>query len=147
MAQNDRKVRDIMTPDPACVSEKDNIREVARIMAREDTGVVPVVEGKKVIGMITDRDIVVRLVAEGKDPSNASVKEAMTRNVRAVKEDSSVSDVLDVMSKSQVRRVPVVNDRDEIVGIVSMGDVAEKTNQDDKVGKTVENISEAPPNN
>ncbi|MEK6375632.1 MAG: CBS domain-containing protein [Acidobacteriota bacterium] len=147
MAQNDRKVRDIMTPDPVCVSEKDNIREVARIMAREDTGVVPVVDGKKVVGMITDRDIVVRLVAEGKDPSNASVKEAMTRNVRAVKEDSSVSDVLDVMSKSQVRRVPVVNDRDEIVGIVSMGDVAVETNQDGKVGKTVENISEAPPNN
>ena len=90
--------------------------------------------------MITDRDIVVRLVAEGKDPSNARVDEAMTRNVRAVKEDSSVTDVLDVMSKAQVRRVPVVNDRDEIVGIVSMGDVAVETNQDGKVGKTVENI-------
>jgi CBS domain-containing protein len=147
MAQNDRKVRDIMTPDPACVSEKDSIREVARIMAREDTGVVPVVDGKKVIGMITDRDIVVRLVAEGKDPSNARVDEAMTKNVRTVKEDSGVSDVLDVMSRSQVRRVPVVNDRNEIVGIVSMGDVAVETNQDGKVGKTVENISEAPPNN
>ena len=147
MAHNDRKVRDIMTPDPSCVSEKDNIREVARIMAREDTGVVPVVDGKKVIGMITDRDIVVRLVAEGKDPSNARVTDAMTKNVRAVKEDSSVSDVLDVMSKAQVRRVPVVNSRDEIVGIVSMGDVAIETNQDNKVGKTVENISEAPPNN
>ena len=71
----------------------------------------------------------------------------MTKNVRTVKEDSGVSDVLDVMSKSQVRRVPVVNDRNEIVGIVSMGDVAVETNQDGKVGKTVENISEAPPNN
>ena len=154
MAQNDKKsgpggrqVRDIMTPDPACVSEKDSIREVARIMAREDTGIVPVVEGKKVIGMITDRDIVVRLVAEGKDPANARVNEAMTKNVRAVKEDSTVSEVLYVMSRAQVRRVPVVNDRDEIVGIVSMGDVAERTSADGKVGKTVENISEAPPNN
>jgi CBS domain-containing protein len=147
MAHNDRKVRDIMTPNPACVSDKDSIRDAARIMAREDTGVVPVVEGKKVVGMITDRDIVVRLVAEGKDPGTARVNEAMTKNVRSVKEDSTVSDVLDVMSRSQVRRVPVVNDRDEIVGIVSMGDVAEKTNQDGKVGKTVENISEAPPNN
>ena len=154
MAQNDKKsgpggrsIRDIMTPDPACVSEKDSIREVARIMAREDTGVVPVVEGKKIVGMITDRDIVVRLVAEGKDPANARVNEAMSKNVRAVKEDSSVNDVLDLMSRAQVRRVPVVNDRDEIVGIISMGDVAEKTNQDGKVGKAVENISEAPPNN
>jgi len=127
MAQNDKKsgpggrnIREIMTPDPACVSEKDSIREVARIMAREDTGVVPVVEGKKIVGMITDRDIVVRLVAEGKDPANARVNEAMSKNVRAVKEDSSVNDVLDLMSRAQVRRVPVVNDRDEIVGIISM---------------------------
>ena len=147
MAQNDRHVRDIMTPDPACVTERDTIREVARIMAHEDTGIVPVVDGKKIIGMITDRDIVVRLVAEGKDPTNAHVKEAMTRSVRSVKENDTVKDVLDVMSGSQVRRVPVINDRNEIVGIVSMGDVATNTNQDGKVGKTVEDISQAPPNN
>ena len=147
MARNDRHIREVMTSDPVCVSERDSIREVARIMAREDTGVVPVVDGKKIIGMITDRDIVVRLVAEGKDPANARVNEAMTKNVRAVKEDSTVSEVLDVMSRAQVRRVPVVNDRNEIVGIVSMGDIATETNQDGKVGQTVENISQAPPNN
>ena len=147
MAQNDRHVRDIMTPDPACVTERDTIREVARIMAREDTGIVPVVDGKKIIGMITDRDIVVRLVAEGKDPSNAHVNEAMTKNVRAVKETDSVNDAINVMSSSQVRRVPVVNDRNEIVGIVSMKDLAESGNQEGKIGKAVENISTAPPNN
>ena len=154
MAQNDRKsgrgsrhVRDVMTADPVCVSERDTVREVARIMAREDTGVVPVVDGKKVIGMITDRDIVVRLVAEGKDPANAHVNEAMTKNVRAVKEDDTVSDVLNVMSSTQVRRVPVVNDRNEIVGIVSMKDLAETGNQDGKIGQAVEQISTAPPNN
>ena len=147
MAKNDKHIRDIMTPDPVCVSEGDSIREAARIMAREDTGVVPVVDGKKVIGMITDRDIVVRLVAEGRDPANAHVNEAMTKNVRAVRETDSVNDALNVMSSAQVRRVPVVNDRNEIVGIVSMKDVAGTGNQDDKVGKTVENISTAPPNN
>ena len=142
-----RPVRDIMTPNPATVSEKDTVREAARIMAREDTGVVPVVDGKKVIGMITDRDIVVRLVAEGKDPSNAKVNEAMTKNVRAVKEDSPVQEVLDVMSKAQVRRVPVVNQNNELVGIVSIGDVATETKQDGKVGQTIEKISDARPNN
>ena len=147
MAKNDRHIRDIMTSDPVCVSERDSIREVARIMAREDTGVVPVVDGKKVIGMITDRDIVVRLVAEGKDPANANVNEAMTKNVRAVKENDTVNDVLNVMSGSQVRRVPVINDRNEIVGIVSMKDLADTGNQDGKIGKAVENISAAPPNN
>ena len=154
MAQNDRKsgpgsrhVRDLMTPDPVCVSQGDSIREAARIMAREDTGVVPVVDGKKIVGMITDRDIVVRLVAEGKDPSNANVKEAMTKNIRAVKENDTVNDVLHFMSGSQVRRVPVVNDRNEIVGIVSMGDLATSGNQEGKVGQAVEDISAAPPNN
>jgi CBS domain-containing protein len=154
MAQNDRKsgsgsrhVRDLMTPDPVCVSEGDSIRDAARIMAREDTGVVPVVDGKKIIGMITDRDIVVRLVAEGKDPSSANVKEAMTKNIRAVKENDTVNDVLSVMGSSQVRRVPVVNERNEIVGIVSMGDLAISGNEDGKVGQAVEEISAAPPNN
>jgi CBS domain-containing protein len=144
-ALNQTKACDVMTPNPVAVSEKDSIREVAQIMAREDTGVVPVVDGKKVIGMITDRDIVVRLVAEGKDPANARVNEAMSKNVRAVKEDTLVNEVLRVMSNSQIRRVPVVNSSDELVGIVSIGDIA-TTNRDGKVGQTLEEISEAPPN-
>lgn len=144
---NQRSARDVMTRNPACVSEKDSIRDAAKIMAKEDTGVVPVVEGKKIVGMITDRDIVVRLVAEGKDANSSKVTEAMSKNVRSVKEDAPVSEVLSLMSKSQIRRVPVVNNDNEIVGIISIGDIAEKTNQDDKIGQTVENISEAPPNN
>lgn len=142
-----RHVRDVMTANPVTVSEKDSIRDAARIMAREDTGVVPVVEGKKVIGMITDRDIVIRLVAEGKDPANARVKEAMSSNVRAVKEDTPVNDVLDLMSKAQVRRIPVVNTNNELVGIVSIGDIATDSRENSKVGRAVEQISEGPANN
>jgi len=144
MAQN---VRDFMTPNPVAVSEKDSIREVAKIMAKIDTGVVPVVDGKKVIGMITDRDIVVRLVAEGKDPSSSSVKDAMSKNVRAVNEDATVSEALLMMSNAQIRRVPVVNTNNELVGIVSIGDIATDSEENGRVGKTVERISEAPPNN
>jgi len=144
MAQN---VRDFMTPNPVAVSEKDSIREVAKIMAKIDTGVVPVVDGKKVIGMITDRDIVVRLVAEGKDPSSSSVKDAMSKNVRAVNEDATVSEALLMMSYAQIRRVPVVNTNNELVGIVSIGDIATDSEENGRVGKTVERISEAPPNN
>jgi CBS domain-containing protein len=147
MAKNDKQIRDVMTSDPVCVSEGDTIREAARIMAREDTGVVPVVEGKKIVGMITDRDIVVRLVAEGRDPASAQVNEAMSKNIRTVKENDTVGDVLNVMSSSQVRRVPVVNESNEIVGIVSMKDLADTGNQEDKIGRAVENISSAPPNN
>ncbi len=142
-----RHIRDVMTPNPECVTEKDSIRDVARIMKDQDTGVVPVVDGKKIIGLITDRDIVVRGLAEGKNLENVRVDELMTRSVRSVRDDASVNEALEMMSKSEIRRVPVVNQNDELVGILSLGDIASQTNQDGKVGQTVENISEAPPNN
>ncbi|MGZ4810346.1 MAG: CBS domain-containing protein [Thermoanaerobaculia bacterium] len=147
MPKDNRKVRDIMTPNPQTVTEKDSIRDVARIMADRDTGVVPVVDGKKIIGLITDRDIVVRLVAAGKDLANARVNEVMTKNVRSVKEDTPVSEVFDLMGKAEIRRVTVVDRNDEIIGIVSIGDLAKQTKQDGQIGQTIEHISEGRPNN
>jgi CBS domain-containing protein len=153
MAQNQksgpgsRHIRDVMTPNPECVTEKDSIRDVARIMKDQDTGVVPVVDGKKIIGLITDRDIVVRGLAEGKNLENMRVNELMTKSVRSVREDASVNEALEMMGNSEIRRVPVVNQNDELVGILSLGDIASQTNQDGKVGQAVETISEAPPNN
>jgi|SRR5215212_5703214 len=144
-----RHVRDVMTPNPDCVSQDANVKEAARIMRDRDTGVVPVVDdgGKKVIGLITDRDIVVRGIAEGKDLTNCRVNELMTKHVRSVREDAPVDEVLTLMTSAEVRRVPVVNGRDEIVGIVSLGDIAVETNKDGRVGKAIEDISQAPPNN
>ena len=144
---NSRHVRDVMTPNPECVSQQDSIRDVARIMKDTDTGVVPVVDGKKIIGLVTDRDIVVRGIAEGRDLTNVKVNEIMTRSVRSVKEDTPVSEVLELMGSAEIRRVPVVNGNDELVGIISIGDIATNTSTDQKVGKALENISEAPPNN
>ena len=141
------KIRDVMTPNPECVSEKDTVLQVARIMRDQDTGVVPVVDGKRIVGMVTDRDIVVRAIADGKNLDSVRVNEVMTKNVRSVKEDSTVDEVLSLMSNAEIRRVPVVNSSNEIVGIISLGDLAVNTNKDNKVGKAVENISEAPPNN
>ena len=146
-SHNSRQIRDVMTANPECVSEKDSLRDVARIMKERDTGVVPVVDGRKLIGLITDRDIVVRGIAEGKNLENASVSELMTKQVRTVREDASVNDALELMNRAEVRRVAVVNSNDELVGIVSLGDISVNTNKDDKVGKTVESISGAPPNN
>ena len=147
MAKETRHVRDVMTPNPECVSEKDSIRDVARIMKEQDTGVVPVVDGKRIIGLITDRDIVVRGIAEGRELSSVKLNEIMSKSVRSVKEDTPLTEVLDLMSSAEIRRVPVVNGDNELVGIVSLGDIATNSNQDGRVGKTVENISEAPPNN
>ena len=141
-----RQVRDVMTKNPQTVTSKDNIVAAARIMRDSDTGVVPVVENKKIIGLITDRDIVVRMVAESRSANDVNVSELMSKSVRTVREDTPVNDVLTLMSSASVRRVPVVNSSDELVGIVSMGDIA-KENKDGKVGQAVENISEAPPNN
>jgi CBS domain-containing protein len=143
-----RQVRDVMTANPSSVRDSDSIRDVARIMKEQDTGVVPVCDGaKKIIGMVTDRDIVVRLIADGKDPMNARVTDVMTKSVRKVQEDATVDDVLSLMSSSEIRRVPVVNRNDELVGIVSIGDISTQTNQDGKVGQAIEDISQAKPNN
>ena len=147
MANNSQQIRDVMTANPECVSGKDSLRDVARIMKDKDTGVVPVVDGRKIIGLITDRDIVVRGLAEGKDLANANVSELMTKQVRTVRDDASVNDALDLMNSADVRRVAVVNSNDELVGIVSLGDISINTDKDSKVGKTVESISGAPPNN
>jgi CBS domain-containing protein len=145
--QNTRQVRDVMTANPETVSERSSLRDVARIMKDQDTGIVPVVEGRKIIGLVTDRDIVVRGLAEGKNLENATVTDVMTRQVRSVRDDASVNDALELMNRADVRRVAVVNGQDELVGIVSLGDISINTNKDDKVGKTVESISGAPPNN
>lgn len=142
-----RRVRDIMTANPACVTEKDSILEAARLMKREDAGAIPVVDGKKVVGIITDRDIVVRLVAEGKNLNDCKVNEAMTKHIRVVREDDSVNDVLEVMKSANIRRVPVCDDNDQIVGIVAMADLAIEGNEKGKVGDVVQDISEARPNN
>lgn len=142
-----RHIRDVMTPNPECVSEKDSLQDVARIMKDQDTGVVPVVDGRKIVGLITDRDIVVRGLAEGKDLATTRVNELMTKSIRSVREDSTVSEALNLMGNAEIRRVPVVNGNNELVGIVSLGDIASQTNQDGKVGKAVEEISQAPPNN
>ena len=142
-----QRAGDVMTRNPETVSEKDSVRDAAQIMANRETGVVPVVDGKKVIGMVTDRDIVVRLVAAGKDCSSARISDVMTRHVRAVKEDTPLDDVMKLMSDAQVRRIPVVDRNDEIIGIVSVGDLAVETGESHKVGKTVTQISEGSGNN
>lgn len=146
-------IRDVMTPNPQTVTEKDTIVQAARIMRDQDTGVVPVVDdSRKIIGLITDRDIVVRAIADGKDISKVRVNELMTKQVRTVNEDASVREVLEVMSGAQIRRVPVVNRNNELIGIVSMKDIATDTKEDSKVGQAkvgqaVEQISRGPANN
>src|SRR4051794_11557192 len=90
-----RRVRDVMTANPECVRENDGIVEAARIMKSEDAGVVPIIDNdRKLVGIITDRDIVVRLVADGRNPLDCKVNEAMTKHIRSVRDDATVDEVM-----------------------------------------------------
>ncbi len=137
------KMNEAMTRDVRIGRPDQTLREIARTMAEVDTGVMPVAEGDQLVGMITDRDIAVRGVAEGKGP-DTPVREVMTPDVKYCFEDE---DVARNMAEIQVRRLPVMTRDKRLVGIVSLGDISTMTNADNKVGKTVESISEAPPNN
>ena len=141
------KVRELMTEEVATVTLATTLNEVASKMKQEDTGAIPVLDEDRLVGIVTDRDIVIRCIAEGKDPGSARVNEVMTKSVRKVNEDATVKEVLTMMSSSEIRRVPVVNDRDEIVGIVSIGDIATQANQEGRIGQAIGDISQAPPNN
>jgi CBS domain-containing protein len=129
-----------MTPNPRTVSPQDSIQNAARIMRDEDTGVVPVVDNGKPVGVITDRDIVVRAVAEG-GQLNRPVRDIVTNELIAATPDMSVSEATELMSAHQVRRLPVV-ENNRLVGIVSIGDIAVKEGKDSRVGDALQHISE-----
>ena len=133
-------VREVMTTNPRCVSPNDSIQIAARIMKEEDTGVVPVVEDGRPIGLITDRDIVVRAVADGAQ-ANKPVREIASTEVVCATPEMSTREATKLMSERQIRRLPVV-ENDRIVGIVSLGDIAVKEGKDSRTGETLENISE-----
>ena len=135
------KVSDVMTPNPRTVTLSDTIQAVAKIMRDEDTGAVPVVEdGSHVVGMITDRDIVIRAVADG--DMECTVDDIVTDDVVFATPNMSTAEAAELMSEHQVRRLPVVDEDENIVGIVSLGDLAVKENRDSRMGETLESISE-----
>ena len=138
------KVQDIMTKDPACVTPATTVRDVAQLMQREDTGAVPVVEStdsRRLVGMVTDRDIAIRVVAEGRG-ADTRVSEVMTESrLATLGADASVDDVMRRMADEQVRRIPIVDERGALVGIVSQADVVRKARNDGQSEQTIEEIS------
>ena len=137
------KVRDAMTSRPFCVSPDTPITEAAQVMEKEDIGAIPVLDGEQLDGMVTDRDIVIRAIAKGKDPSGMPVREVLSRDVVTVRADTKLSDAVELMSIHQVRRLPVVDDENRLVGVITQADIAldakEKTS-----GQMVEEISKQP---
>lgn len=117
--------RDVMTADPACCSPNTTLDEVARLMAQTDCGEIPVIDpSDRIVGVVTDRDIVCRVVAEGKNPMAYTAETCMSGPVVTVRDDSPLADVVATMEQHQIRRVPVVDERDSCVGIISQADVS-----------------------
>ena len=141
------KVKEAMHKGVQWVGPDTPVAEVAKLMCENDIGAIPVGENDRLIGMVTDRDIVVRCIADGKNPNDAKVNDVMTKSIRKVQEDATINEVIGLMKGSEIRRVPVVDRNDKIVGIVSIGDIASGGENRGKVGDAIEDISEAAPNN
>jgi CBS domain-containing protein len=134
-------VRDIMTKDVQTVTPNTVLKDAAQIMKTRDFGSVPVVEGRKAIGVITDRDIAIRGVAEGRDPASTKVSDVMTREVVAVHETDDLLEAERLMTDRQLRRLPVLNEQEELVGYLAMAKVA-RNESPEKAGKVIKGVSE-----
>ncbi len=117
-------VKDVMTTSPACCGPNDRIDTVAKLMLEHDCGMIPVCDGTRVIGVITDRDITCRTVATGKTPMAVPVSEVMTRTIHSIRDDETVEAAIDLMKTKQIRRVLVLNEKGKLVGVVSPADLA-----------------------
>lgn len=138
------KAQDIMTKNPRTVTPETRLMEAARLMKDEDVGIVPVVESgasRRLVGVLTDRDITVRHVAEGHDSNQCPVSEAMSDRLVTARPDEDIEDVMETMGREQIRRIPIVDERGDLVGILAQADLAREAHDDDKVEETVEKIS------
>ncbi len=133
-------VNEIMSTEVQLIAPTATLRQAAQMMLDQDVGALPVCEGSRLLGMLTDRDITVRGVAAGLSPETGCVADVMTQTLEFCTEDQDTQDVMQTMGRAQVRRLPVVNLAGELVGIVSLGDMARR--QPGPVDQTVRDISE-----
>lgn len=135
-------VADVMTRGVRTMTPNDTLVQAAQAMDELNVGVIPVCDGDKLVGVVTDRDIVVRGVAQDCEPRSTKLADVMSANVRWAREDDEVDQVLSQMAEQQIRRMPVVDDRQRLVGIVSLGDIAAKDPGDEaEVGTSLSGIS------
>lgn len=134
-------IRDVMTRDVRIESPEDTIQHAAARMAELDTGALPVAEDERLVGMITDRDIACRAVANGFDPRSTKVRDVMTSEVKYCYDDEDVTHIATNMAELQVRRLPVVNREKRLVGIVSLGDIATHAKSPKVSGDALRRIS------
>ena len=140
------KCKDVMTRDPVCCQPGDSVPSAATIMKQQDVGSVPVVESaasRQLVGIVTDRDLVVKVVAGGRNLDQATVRDAMTPNPASCREDDDVDQAMKLMKDRQVRRMPIVDGTGRLTGIIAQADIATRVDKDKQTGELVEAISES----
>jgi CBS domain-containing protein len=134
-----------MTRNPVCARPDDTVASVARLMKENDIGPVPIVDDnnrKRLVGIVTDRDLAIKVVAAGRDPQTTPVSEVMTTNVITCRDNDDIETALDAMSTQQLRRIPVVDDGNMLLGIIAQADIATRMDSPEKTGEVVKEISE-----
>ena len=141
-----KKCSEVMTKNPICCLPNDIVSKVAQLMKSKDIGPVPIIENeqsKKLVGVVTDRDLALKIVAEGRDPKSTKAEEVMTRKVVTCHAEDDLQKALDAMSGHKLRRIPVVDNNNGIVGIIAQADVATRVDQPEKTAAVVREISQS----
>ena len=138
--------REVMTENPVCCLPTDRVSQAARTMRREDVGAVPVIsdeQSRELIGIVTDRDLAIKVVAESRDPNNTKVQDVMASTIVACRASDDVSIAIKAMEEYQIRRIPVLDGDNRIIGIISQADVATRLGEPETTAEIVEEISQA----
>ena len=136
---------EIMTTNPECCLPSDSVMTAAQIMKSEDVGPVPIVENKeekKLTGIVTDRDLAIKVVAEARDPKTTQIEEVMSEGLVTCRENDDVRSVLQLMEENQLRRIPVVDSNDRLKGIIAQADVATRLSSARAAGEVVQRVSQ-----
>ena len=136
-----QSIKDVMTSDPCTIDADKSVAYAAKMMRDEDVGLAPIVEDDKLIGMLTDRDIAIRVVAEGRNSDQVTVGEVASKQVVTIDPQQDLVEALRIMAKHQVRRLPVVKEDGQLVGVVAQADVA-REGDDKQTGELVQEISQ-----
>jgi CBS domain-containing protein len=136
-----QSIRNVMTSNPCSIDADKSVAYAAKMLRDEDVGVAPIVEGDKLIGVLTDRDIAIRVVAEGRSPDQVAVRDVASKQVVTIDPQQNLDEALRIMATHKVRRLPVVEEDGKLVGVVAQADVA-REGDDTQTGKLVEEISQ-----
>jgi CBS domain-containing protein len=139
-----KSIKDAMTSNPCAIDSDKSVAYAAKMMRDEDVGFAPIVDGKRLVGALTDRDIAVKVVAEGKDPEQTNVQEVASTELVTLSAEQDLDEALRLMARHQVRRLPIVEQDGRLVGVLAQADVAQEASAED-TGRMVEEISEEPP--